>query len=120
MAEFVAEGKSPLVRPCLLLIPPGTAEYRVEAQASDRVEQRGGLQPVPARPPAGLLDHPAGVDGFLHRGDDQADTEFGRPAVPELKDVIEVVTGIDIHHSTLAPRLPPHPPAATHNHHPLL
>src|SRR6266571_7190037 len=62
LAELVAEGEHPLLRPGLLLVPAGAAEYRVEALVGDRVEQRRRLQPVPARPPAGLLHHPARVD----------------------------------------------------------
>ena len=57
-----------------------------------------GLQAVAAGARAGLLGHPALVDGVLHRGDDQPGAELGDPAVAELDDLVEVVAGVDVHH----------------------
>ena len=59
LAELVAEREHPLLGPGLLLVPAGAAEHRVEPVLLDRVEQGGGLQPVTAGPPAGLLGDPA-------------------------------------------------------------
>ena len=63
----------------------------------DPVQQAGGLQPVTAGPAAGLLDHPAVIDGFLHRRHDQADAELGDTAVTEVEDLGEVVPGVHVH-----------------------
>src|SRR6266851_2278728 len=65
VAELVAEGEDPLLGPGLLLVPAATPEDGVELVFLDRVQQGGGLQPVTARPPAGLLDDPPLVDGLL-------------------------------------------------------
>src|SRR5437764_5269820 len=58
LSEFVPEREDPLLGPGLLLVPPGPTEHGVEVVGLDGVEQRDGLQPVPAGPGAGLLLDP--------------------------------------------------------------
>ena len=106
LPELVAEGEHPLLRPGLLLVAARAAEHRVEPVLLDRVEQRGGLQPVPAGPAAGLLGDPAGVDRVLHRRDDQPDAGLCHPPVPELEHLGEVVPGVHVHHREREPRGP--------------
>src|ERR1017187_8787873 len=48
-------------------------EYRVELMLLDGIEQGRGLQPVTARPPAGLLPPPAPPHGAPARGRHQAE-----------------------------------------------
>jgi hypothetical protein len=44
------------------------------------------------------VDDAAGVDGLLHRGDDQPQPVLGDRAVAELEHLVEVVPGVDVHH----------------------
>src|SRR5581483_2063652 len=50
LAEVVPEGEDALLGPGLLLVPPGAPEGGVEALLLDGPQERGGLQPVAARP----------------------------------------------------------------------
>jgi hypothetical protein len=63
----------------------------------DGFEQGHGLQPVAAGPGAGLLDDPAGVDGVLDAGHDQAGAELGDAPVAVVDDLGEVVPRVDVH-----------------------
>src|SRR4051794_29395114 len=97
LAEVVAEGEDPLLRPGALLVAARAAERGVEAMLLDRVEQRGRLQPVARRARPGLLDDAAAVDRLLHGGDDQPLAELGDAAVAEVDDLREVVARVHVH-----------------------
>src|SRR5579884_2399262 len=97
LAELVAEGEDPLLRPAALLVAAGAADRGVEAVLGDRIEQRRRLQPVAGGAGSGLLYHPALVDRLLHRGHDQPLAELGHAAVAELDRLGEVVAGVDVH-----------------------
>jgi hypothetical protein len=98
LPEVVAERVDPLLRSRLLLVAPPAAEHGVVAVLGDGVEQGDGLEAVAARSGAGLLDHPPGVDRRLHGGDHELDAELGDAPVAELEHLLEVVTGVDVHH----------------------
>src|SRR6202000_3365281 len=68
LAEFVAEGEDPLLRPRLVLVAPAAAEDGVEATVLDRVEQRPGLVAIAGFQFVADLDR-AVVDQLLDRGD---------------------------------------------------
>ena len=44
------------------------------------------------------IGHPTAVDGLLDRRDDQLVANSFDPAVPELDHLIEIVSGVDVHH----------------------
>ena len=97
LAELVAEAQDAFLGPGALLVAAGAAERGVEPAGLQCIEQGAGLLPVAggARPGVG---HPAGVDGLLHRSDDQLVTVLAEPAVPELDHFVEVVAGVDVQH----------------------
>ena len=97
LAELVAEGEDPLLRPGPLLVAAGAAEGGVEAVLGDRVQQRHRLQAVARGPRTGLLDHAAAVDRVLDAGHDQPLAQFGHPAVAVLDHLGEVVAGVHVH-----------------------
>src|SRR4029078_12942036 len=97
LSELVAVGEEALLGACLLLVAASTAEDGVEAMLPDRIEQADGLEPVATGPRAGLLDHSAGVDRLLHRGDDQVEAELLDDPIAELDDLVEVLAGVDVH-----------------------
>ena len=63
----------------------------------DGVEQGLGLQPVARGSGTGLFGHPSLADGFLYRGHDEVDLELGDGPIPELDDLVEVVSGVHMH-----------------------
>jgi hypothetical protein len=95
LAEVVAEGEDPLLRPGLVLVPAGAAEDRGEPVLLQRVEQDRGLDPVAGA--VRRLDHGAVVDGLLHARDHQLHAELLDPAVPEVEHLLEVVAGVHVH-----------------------
>ena len=98
LAELVAEGEEALLGAGLLLVAAGAAHHRVEAVLLDRVEQRGGLQPVARRARPRVLDDAALVDRVLHRRDDEPGAELLDRGVAERDHLGEVVAGVDVHH----------------------
>ena len=106
LAEVVAEREDPLLGPGPLLVAAGAPEGGVEAVLGERVEQRGGLEPVARRAGALLLDHAPGVDRVLHRGHDQPLAELLHAAVAELDHLGEVVARVDVHHREREPAGP--------------
>src|SRR4029450_1316922 len=80
LAEVVAEAEDPLLGPSLLLVAPGATEHGVEAVRLDGLQQHHRLEPVPARPGAGFLDHLAGVYRVLDAGHRPAGRGVGGPA----------------------------------------
>src|SRR5438067_1798800 len=97
LAEVVAKGENPLLRPAPLLVAAGAADRRVEAVLLDRVEQRRRLQPVARRTRSCLLDDAALVDRLLHGRDDEPLAELRDAAVAVLDRLREVVPRIDVH-----------------------
>ncbi len=108
LAELVTVGDDALLGTGTLLVAPGAAEHGVEAVLGDGVEQRHRLQRVAGA--SRELAHAALVDRPLHRGHHQLDTEFGDRTIAELDDLVEVVTGVDVHHRERDPRRPERPP----------
>ncbi len=97
LAELVAEAQDAFLGPGALLVAAGATEGGVELAGIERVEQGAGLLPVARRPGTGVGD-PAGVDGLLHRADDQLVAVLAEPAVAELDHFVEVVAGVDVQH----------------------
>jgi hypothetical protein len=60
-------------------------------------EQRFDLEYVAGRVHTGLFRNPALVDRFLDGCDDQFDAKFIDRLVPEVEDLLEIVSGIDVH-----------------------
>src|SRR5579884_561386 len=97
LAEVVAEGEDPLLRPAPLLVAARAADCGVEAVLLDRVEQRRRLQAVARGARAGLLDDAPLVDRLLHRRDDEPLPELRDAAVAVLDRLGEVVPRVDVH-----------------------
>ena len=97
LPELVAEREEALLGACLLLVAAGAAHHRVETVRLDRVEQRGGLQPVArcARPQ--VLDHAALVDRVLYRRHHEPGAEALDGNVAERDHLGKVVPGVHVH-----------------------
>ena len=69
---------------------------------------------------AGVLADLAGVDRILHRGDDELDAEVGDDAVAELDELVEVVSGVDVHDRERHTRRPEGAVRQVQHHHGIL
>ncbi len=100
MTELVAEAEHTLLGAGLLLVAARPAERRVELVLPDGAKQGHGLDGVA---PLAWLDHPSGVDVFLDRGDDQAHSVLLDQLVAGRDHLVEVVSGVDVHHRERQP-----------------
>ena len=80
LAELVAQAEHALLGAGLLLVAARAPEDGVEAVLGDRVEQRHGLQRVPAA--AGGVGDPSPGDRLLHVRDDEPEHRARRPTGP--------------------------------------
>ena len=103
LTELVAEAEHPLLGARLLLVAAGAAERGVELVLPDRAQQRHGLQRVARRDG---LDDAARVDVVLDLGDDQPHAGLGDQLVAGGDHLVEVVTGVDVHHRERQPARP--------------
>src|SRR5262245_54734238 len=82
LSERIAEGVDPLLGAGLFLIPPGSAECRVEAAGSQTVEQRPGFQEAAAF----LGSQAEGIrpvfNGLGVGMDDQPGSDLGAESIP--------------------------------------
>jgi len=95
LAEFVAEGKNPLLCPRLFFIATRAADAGVETEFRDGFEQGHRLKHVAAL--AGVFQHdPSAPDGVLQRAHDQPLAKLLGAMVAERNDLGKVVPGVDV------------------------
>src|ERR1700722_14343085 len=95
LPERIPEGQDPFLGSCLVLVPAGATEGRVEPVGVDGVEQRRRLQPI-ARTDRARIGDPALVDGILHARHNESGS-FGLDlGVPVFEHLREVVSRVDV------------------------
>ena len=99
MPELVPEAEHPLFGARLLLVSASTTEHGVELVVANSAQQRVRLQAIATGTDSGVLDDASGVDVVLHAGDDKTQVEAIDRLVAEFDHLVEIVTGVDVHHS---------------------